>query len=299
MLSIFSYLGLLIGYKLGTAFGALLMLGSLLFFLIAFFLLFTFPPIFWFEVIQRGKALVVEKRDMLKAMTWGLLSPLPVLVIVFGLDLIYMAITGSGIHEYVDTAVTAPLIEELCKAAGLALLVKRIRNPYDGFILGFCAGAGFAMCENLLYFTSVAGAGFSAGLVTGFTDWTFVAIVRTVMAVESHALGTSLVGFGIGYYIEGKRRGSGFPPAILFGYMGAVALHAAWNGSIIVLDAVLPHVLGDGILSSVFTIVFIICFFLMELFILLKVRRRSQFLEDASLKRPKVKARPRPSPRPA
>jgi protease PrsW len=298
VISIVSYFGLLVGYYLSSAFGILLFLLSLLFFALGFFLILTFPPIFWFQVLQRGKSLVVHKRDMLKAFAWGLVSPIPVLVITFGLEIAYTAITGNAVNDNFDTAVTAPILEELCKAMGLVLLMKRIRNPYDGMLIGFCAGAGFSVCENLLYFSSVAGSGFGAGIATGFSDWAFVASVRSVMAVESHALGTSLVGLGLGYYLEGKRRGSGFLPAVLFGYLGAVALHAAWNGSIIALEAVMPNVLGEGLLSDAFTICFIVCFFLGELFILLTARKRCQAREDSTLQRAGPKGSIRPKARP-
>ena len=283
VLSLISYLGLLVGYSAGSLLGALLFLFSLLFFALGFFLILTFPPIFWFEVLQKGRTLVLNKRDMLSAFAWGLFSPIPVLIIVFGMDMVYQAITGSPVNDNFDTAVTAPVVEELCKALGLLLLLKRIRNPYDGMLIGFCAGAGFSVCENLLYFTSVAGSGFGAGIAAGFSDWAFVAVVRSIMAVESHALGTSLVGLGLGFYLEGKRRGSGFLPAILFGYLGAVALHAAWNGSIIVMDALVPKVLGEGILGGAFTIAFIVCFFIGELLILLTAKKRCKDREDTGL----------------
>jgi RsiW-degrading membrane proteinase PrsW (M82 family) len=64
----------------------------------------------------------------------------------------------------------APIVEELAKAVIVGVLVHTARIGFlvDGAILGFAAGAGFAVVENLYYQYAVPDAGLGNWIVRGF-----------------------------------------------------------------------------------------------------------------------------------
>jgi RsiW-degrading membrane proteinase PrsW (M82 family) len=119
----------------------------------------------------------------------------------------------------VDLAVVAPMTEEAGKALG-GFLFARPRSRREAFVIGACAGTGFAVVENVLY----------AGLAAAFGGpWQLVVIARTVSA-PVHVLASGVVALGVW---DGRRQDR--PGALLRGYAGGVGVHALWNGSLVVL----------------------------------------------------------------
>jgi RsiW-degrading membrane proteinase PrsW (M82 family) len=227
------------------------------------------------EVVQRAERLVVDERDAFRALTWGMLSPVPVLVIGLGADLVFQGVTGSPLPDWASTVISAPIVEEFFKAAGLIFLITRIKNGYCGFVMGFFAGAGFSIVENLLYFGAAAITGPSEGLAGGMISWSFMVILRTAQSSMSHGLGTALIGFCLGTALYHHREGRNRWFMVPLGYLGSVSLHAAWNGSVTVLDIISPE---DDPLAFLFIIVFfvfVVLFFLIELSMLLVLRHFS------------------------
>jgi RsiW-degrading membrane proteinase PrsW (M82 family) len=119
----------------------------------------------------------------------------------------------------VDVAVVAPLTEEAGKVLG-AFWFAPPRDRREAFLAGAAAGTGFAVVENLLY----------AGLAAAFGGpWQAVVLART-LGTAVHPLSSALVALGV----YDRRHGDGIA-ALLRGYGAGVAVHALWNGSLVVL----------------------------------------------------------------
>lgn len=133
----------------------------------------------------------------------------------------------GGLANLVSTAVSAPLVEESCKGAALVLLLLFLRNefdgPTDGIVYASMVALGFAMVENVEYY--MQGLGPKGGLA-------FTLVMRGVIAPLCHPLFTSMTGLGVAY--AATHRGPLRGVAVVVGWIGAVALHALWNGSTVI-----------------------------------------------------------------
>ena len=106
-----------------------------------------------------------------------------------------------------------PIIEEVIKPLTLWFMAGRRLTPQEGFVGGVLCGAGFALMENVLYFTTV------------FVpeDWLFLALGRAGTGVL-HMLTSGVVGWGLAKaWRDGKWL---FSALTLF---AAIILHAVWN----------------------------------------------------------------------
>lgn len=112
----------------------------------------------------------------------------------------------------------APFTEELAKAFGVWRARDMVREPEDGLVYGATCGLGFSATENLLY-------GAWALSVAGFEAFLVLIAVRSVSSSLLHASATSLSGYGIA-----RRKLWGPRFSVLPWYLGAVAIHAGFNG---------------------------------------------------------------------
>lgn len=106
-----------------------------------------------------------------------------------------------------------PLIEEILKPIALWSLVGKDLTDQEGFVAGLLSGAGFALMENLLYFTNV---------ITS-EDWLTMAIGRAGTGVL-HMFGAGLVGRGLA---RAWRKGKW--PFLALMLVLAVFTHGLWN----------------------------------------------------------------------
>jgi len=106
---------------------------------------------------------------------------------------------------------------------GLLLLrPQEIDGVSDGVVYGSMVGLGFALIENIYYYTQASHYGF-ADVATTF-------VLRGVVSPVCQALFASLIGAGVAYAaVTSPRRGAW---AIAVGWVAAVALHALWNSSL-------------------------------------------------------------------
>jgi protease PrsW len=119
----------------------------------------------------------------------------------------------------------AALEETLMGAVLVGLLLLRpqeIDGVSDGVVYGSMVGLGFALIENIYYYTQAAHFGFSA-VATTF-------VLRGVVSPVCQALFASLIGAGVAYAATTSRRRGLW--AIGVGWVAAVALHALWNRSL-------------------------------------------------------------------
>ena len=106
-----------------------------------------------------------------------------------------------------------PIIEEIVKPLAVWVLAGKHITQAEGYVSGLLAGAGFALLENVLFFTTA----------TGVDDWTFLAIGRAGTGVL-HMLASGLVGLGLARM---WREGKWLTQALMT--VGAILLHGLWN----------------------------------------------------------------------
>jgi len=115
------------------------------------------------------------------------------------------------------TRYVAPVIEELAKALIVVALVRadRIGFLVDAAILGFAAGTGFALVENVYYQRLIPDAGLGTWFVRGFGTAFMHGGTTAVFAMMGLALS--------------EQRGRSLAVAFAPGFALAVLLHSAFN----------------------------------------------------------------------
>jgi len=156
--------------------------------------------VLWFLYIYQKDVFGPEPLGkILKAVGWG---AIPAVLLSFLLESFLFFWAGL---------LSAPLVEEACKGIYVYRMRKdpQLEGPMDGLVYGAAVAIGFEIVENLLYSFSV-----EFGLE--------LAAVRSIAV--GHILFTGLFGLMVGVAkIKGKRR------MIVYGYIGAVLMHFAWN----------------------------------------------------------------------
>jgi RsiW-degrading membrane proteinase PrsW (M82 family) len=175
---------------------------------------------------------------------------------------------GTADAEALGAVVVAPVVEEAAKGVVLLWCLLRHRREIDGvldgLVLAGMVGVGFAFTENVLYFGRAFVLGIDeSGLLGGFLLTTSTFVMRGVLAPFAHPLFPSMIGVGIGVAAMTRSRGVG-AVAVVTGYVGAVVLHALWNGA-----AVLA---GEGF--STFYLAVMVPIFLVAVVVAVWSRRR-------------------------
>ena len=116
-------------------------------------------------------------------------------------------------------ALVVPLLEELFKPVGVWLLLGRNPSAAQGFAAGLLSGAGYALFEN-----------FSLGASAG-EDWAMVLSARIGTSLI-HILTAGLMGWALSLAWTEKRY-----LRLVLSYLVAVAIHAMWNGTVIISAA--------------------------------------------------------------
>jgi RsiW-degrading membrane proteinase PrsW (M82 family) len=139
------------------------------------------------------------------------------------------AFTTPQIGEAFGVVVSAPLVEEFWKGIMVVGIAYFLKSEFDGVVDGVIyatfVAIGFAATENVLYY----------GRALAADDLGFTLIIRGIIAPWGHPLYTSMTGLAVGYAREQTNTAMKFILPVV-GYMGAVMLHAMWNGSGLVCD---------------------------------------------------------------
>ena len=119
----------------------------------------------------------------------------------------------------------APVTEEAAKGLFLLLMMTGARRNEmnsltDCLVYAGLVGAGFAWLEDILYIAN--GESLAESL--------FTAALRLIMGPFAHSLFTTMFALGVWFALH-KRGALAKAGCILLGYLGAVILHAMWNGS--------------------------------------------------------------------
>ena len=169
------------------------------------------------------------RRLIIFALAWGAIAAVGLTLLA---DIGITLMLGPRPDE-VSAVFQAPIVEEITKCFGVFLVYVIARRsfdgPVDGVVYGALVGAGFAFTENIQYFAVSLIEGGGAELTATF-------VVRALMSPFAHAMFTALTGYAIGRV---ARRGGSAASAFgagCFGLIGAIALHAFWNGSAVYAD---------------------------------------------------------------
>ena len=181
-------------------------------------------------------------------------------------------IFGAEGGDIVGAVVSAPLVEEAFKGIGLLGVFYFLRREFDGVVDGIIYATfialGFATVENVIYYSQAAQGGQEVFAFTFF--------LRGVLAPWGHPLYTSMTGIGFGLARESK---SGWVrmTAPVIGYAGAVFLHAVWNGSASLGDALGPDGGMVFLLLLPLWLIFVGAFLIM---VIVLVRRRGRIIRE-------------------
>ena len=117
--------------------------------------------------------------------------------------------------------ISAPLVEELTKGLGVLFVFliwrRTINGTIDGVVYAAFTAAGFAFVENILYF------------VQGWEYVWTIFVTRGILSPFAHLTFTACTGVAIG--VSSRRRSQyAWAWMALVGLVGAILLHATWNG---------------------------------------------------------------------
>ena len=137
-------------------------------------------------------------------------------------------LVASVANEFTDASfgttaalvISAPVAEEIMKSLGILGAAKRnqIDSPLDGVVYAGYVGLGFAMVENIIYFSQAI----------ADDDLGLVFVMRGLFSPFAHPFFTLWVGLAIGTAVK-KGRSRRF--AAMRGILLAMALHSSWNAS--------------------------------------------------------------------
>lgn len=127
--------------------------------------------------------------------------------------------------DYLTGVISAPMIEEGSKGAGVLLIALLFKHDFDsvvdGIVYAGVVALGFATMENVDYYGDSLVREGAEGLATTF-------IMRGIFSPFSHVLFTCMTGIGCGIARETYNPILKFASPLI-GYLAAIFLHALWN----------------------------------------------------------------------
>jgi protease PrsW len=167
------------------------------------------------------------------------------------------SIVAVAAGEVAATVVSAPIVEELLKGAGVLWAVKRaqVDSVMDGIVYAGWVAAGFAAVENAQYFMLAADEGVLGTVV----------VLRGVLAPFAHPLFTIWIGVTVG---RAMVRGGNPVLGALPGLVVAMLLHALWNGSTLLVE--------DGTAAVLVIVVSFVALFTVTAVLLVRERLRGR-----------------------
>lgn len=140
---------------------------------------------------------------------------------------------GAACGNCTASVISAPFTEEAFKGMAVLGMFWFMRREFDGVvdgvIYGTFAALGFAMTENVLYYSRELATGDMEGFTGQF-------LIRGVLKPWGHPLYASMTGIGVGLARESTKKWVKWVAPIA-GYMVGVLLHMFWNGSAVMSAA--------------------------------------------------------------
>jgi RsiW-degrading membrane proteinase PrsW (M82 family) len=141
-------------------------------------------------------------------------------------SLLVLDTAGAAAARVVVPMVAAPIVEELCKATALWLMLlvlqPRTFGVRGGMLYGALVGIGFAMTENVQYFLWAAVTGGPLGL--GRAVYT-----RAVLSGLNHAVFSACAGAALGWAARTEARLATAVGVAAAGLSLAIVQHIVWN----------------------------------------------------------------------
>lgn len=161
---------------------------------------------------------------------WGAgMAVVTTLVLGSWVQPLLMSGSAEADADMVGAVIQAPLVEEVCKGAGLLLLFflrrRTFDGPVDGVVYAGIIAAGFAFTENILYFGAALEE--ADGAVDGLVG---IFIMRGLMSPFAHVMFTATLGLCVGW----AARNGGTKLVLiawLVGLVPAMFFHGLWNSS--------------------------------------------------------------------
>ena len=206
------------------------------------------PPVIYLLVVWWADRYEREPFALILAtFVWG---ALPALLLAAGLRLSFevpLQVLGRHRLEVVSGTLLAPLVEELLKAAAVALIYWRWRDEFDnvldGIVYGSMVGFGFAMTANLLTYVGNF-------LFDGYAGLNRAIFLQGLVFGLNQALYSALVGVGFGL-ARAVRKGRGRWLWPLGGLFVAVAAHILQNTAThLAVTDVTPWLFRVAVVSS-------------------------------------------------
>lgn len=171
-------------------------------------LVYTIPAFIWLDRLEPEPRAV-----RWNAFLWGA----GISVLVAG---VANEFTDATFGTSAALVISAPVVEEIMKSLGILGAAKRnqVDTPLDGVVYAGYVGLGFAMVENVIYF--------SQAITDG--DLGLVFVMRGLFSPFAHPFFTLWVGLAIGSAV---RKGRSRLFAAMRGLPLAIALHASWNAT--------------------------------------------------------------------
>lgn len=164
------------------------------------------------------------------AFLWGATASVVIALIAdIGASFLYAA-GGADVNWtiFLQSAVQAPVVEEVGKGFGLLLIYLVARRffdgPVDGIVFAALIGGGFAFTENIQYFAVqiIESGRFDVAVGQIF-------FIRGILSPFAHVMFTACTGFFLGLAAR-KGTALGGIGFWLLGLIPAILLHAFWNG---------------------------------------------------------------------
>lgn len=196
-------------------------------------LVIVLPVLAWLDRVEPE-----PRSSKIHAVLWG--------AAVAGLvSVIVNSIVGLTAGERWAAVLSAPMIEEISKGAGLiwALRRKELDSVVDGVAYAGWLGLGFAVIEDFTYFEAAA--------AEGLLWQTF--FLRALLTPFAHPLFTAWTGLAVGLAVS---KGRSVFPGALWGLALAIFTHAGWNGSLVWSDATQNPAIA-GLAAVLFVLMFI------------------------------------------
>ena len=183
--------------------------------------------------------------------------------------LIVSIVTNSlAAGETVAAVISAPIVEETAKALILFIFFFWKKDEFDGVVDGIVyaalVGLGFAMTENIQYYSKEV-------LAKGGEGLTILFIIRGALAPFSHPLFTSMTGIGLGLARQTRNTALKLVTPIL-GLLTAICLHSIWNGS--------AAIFGGGVFVLTYLLLMVPAFLIILFVIFLALRREGQVVRQ-------------------
>ena len=162
---------------------------------------FSIPVMAWWSHSTKRIGLPTRRRNAEAWLIAGMLSTLPAIMINSWFFPNFVQLFSPNISEEgmmnLMAVVSAPIGEELCKAAAIWFFAANIRSPKHGFQIGFTVGLGFAILENLQYI--------ALSSMGGDIGFSLTILVRGIGSIPGHGIWTGLTGAAMGWMLMRKR----------------------------------------------------------------------------------------------